>query len=312
MADPLAASRPVRPALALADAAVVPAIVAGGLLVAHQVAAKATRDALFLSNFPVTMLPATSALAAGLSLAGVLAFSRAMTRSSPPVVMRLALAASATALLVEWGLALAAPRLAALAVYLHVALFGATLVSGFWSVVNETFDPHTARRVVGRIGAGATLGGVAGGLLTWRAADLIGVRAMLLVMAGLTAATLVALQAVHRSDREPLAPSASTAYPSVASTLGLIAQHPYLRNMALLVTLCALTEAVLDYVLSATVVRQITHGPCAHVVLRAVPHHRRVARAGRPGGGGRTRPAEARASVGPSPFRPRSSPRARS
>jgi AAA family ATP:ADP antiporter len=261
MAEPLAASPPVRPALAAANAAVVPAILAGGLLVGQQVAAKATRDALFLSSFPVTMLPAISALAACLSLVGVLMFSRAMTRASPPMVMRLALATSATVLLAQWRLAFAAPRLAALAVYLHVALFGATLLSGFWSVINETFDPHTARRVVGRIGAGATLGGVAGGLLTWRAADAIGVPAMLLVMAGLTAATLVALEAVHRSHPGRLEPAMGTAPPGAASALGLIAQHPYLRNMALLVTLCALTDAVLDYVLSAVVVRQISGGP---------------------------------------------------
>ena len=58
----------------------------------------------------------------------------------------LALAAGTVLLLGEWGLSLVQPRLAAIAVYLHMAAFGATVVSGFWSLVNERFDPHTARR----------------------------------------------------------------------------------------------------------------------------------------------------------------------
>ena len=46
-----------------------------------------------------------------------------------------------------------------------LATFGAVLISGFWSVVNERFDPHTAKQVVGRIAAGATVGGLLGGVV---------------------------------------------------------------------------------------------------------------------------------------------------
>ena len=53
----------------------------------------------------------------------------------------------------------------AVVLYLHVATFGGALVSGFWSLVNERFDPYTARQVVGRIGTGAAAGGLVGGLL---------------------------------------------------------------------------------------------------------------------------------------------------
>ncbi|MCB9598719.1 MAG: hypothetical protein H6719_38745 [Sandaracinaceae bacterium] len=48
---------------------------------------------------------------------------------------------------------------------LQPAVFGALVISGFWSVVNERFDPHSAKQMIGRIGTGATFGGVAGGLL---------------------------------------------------------------------------------------------------------------------------------------------------
>src|SRR5262249_57515963 len=67
---------------------------------------------------------------------------------------------SAALLLVEWWLLKRVPGPAAIAVYIHQAVLGAILVSGFWSVIGETFDPRSARRVMGTVGAGATLGGL--------------------------------------------------------------------------------------------------------------------------------------------------------
>jgi len=261
MAPPAVATGSGPNAAASADTSVGLACLAAGLLVAQQVAAKATRDALFLSNFHVTTLPIAAGLTAAASLAGVVAFSRGMARSSPPLMMRWTLGASSILLVAEWWLALAAPPLAAVAVYLHTGVFGATLVSGFWSVINERFDPYTARQVVGRIGTGASLGGVGGGLLAWRAATLVGVPAMLLVMAVLTLGCLVVLWIVHRNDRvrPPPSPVAAGA-PGPAYALGLIRRQVYLRNVAMLVGLCAVTEAVLDYVLSAAVTTRFTRG----------------------------------------------------
>ena len=48
---------------------------------------------------------------------------------------------------------------------------GALVISGFWSVVNERFDPHSAKGMVSRIGTGATVGGVVGGLVAWRVGE---------------------------------------------------------------------------------------------------------------------------------------------
>src|SRR4051812_43249505 len=109
-----------------------PAILAAALLVGPHVAAKATRDALFLSQFPVARLPVMTGVAAAASLLGTFAFSRAMSRRSPARVLPAALAASAVLFVAEWGLVLAFPRAGAVAVYLHHAVLGAVLLSGFW------------------------------------------------------------------------------------------------------------------------------------------------------------------------------------
>ena len=135
---------------------------AAAILIAQQVVGRATRDALFLSTFDVAILPAVGALAAVVSLGAVLAFARAMAVFTPSRAVPAALGASAALLVVEWAVAGPMPRVAAVAVYLHMGVFGATLVSAYWSLVNESFDPYTAKRIIGRIGTGASLGGALG------------------------------------------------------------------------------------------------------------------------------------------------------
>src|SRR5438477_445835 len=115
--------------------AVSAAMVAAGALIAQQVAGRATRDALFLSTFRVSSLPLVMIAAAVASGAAVLAFSAALARRSPARVLPAALATGTVLLLAEWGLAVVQPRLAAIAVYLHLAVFGATELSGVWSLV---------------------------------------------------------------------------------------------------------------------------------------------------------------------------------
>ena len=55
------------------------------VMIAHQVAGKATRDALFLSHFDVTNLPKVVIAAAIISLLGVLVISRLLARHGHPV-----------------------------------------------------------------------------------------------------------------------------------------------------------------------------------------------------------------------------------
>jgi ATP/ADP translocase len=225
-------------------------MLAAGALIAQQVVGKATRDALFLSAFHVSSLPLMMIGSAVASSLAVLAFSNAMGRRSPARVVPRALAVGTVLLIGEWGLSLVQPRLAAIAVYLHMAAFGATVVSGFWSLVNERFDPYLARRVMGRIGVGASLGGVAGGLLAWSSAGLLPVPSMLALMAAFNVICLVAL------GRFGGAPSAAAAPAPAEGTgplsgLRLLREVPYLRDLAIFVALGAATEAILDYIMNA-------------------------------------------------------------
>jgi len=89
------------------------------------------------------------AAAAVLSLVTVF-FSRLFTRFSPVRVLPLLFTASAVGLALEWVLGLAAPAVAAIAVYLQTAIIGPALLSTSWSVINERFDSHAAKPAVAR------------------------------------------------------------------------------------------------------------------------------------------------------------------
>jgi AAA family ATP:ADP antiporter len=234
-----------------------PAVLAAAALVGQQVAARATRDALFLSHHDVERLPYAMAAAAVLSLAAVVASSRAMARWPPARVVPAALAASAVLLVLEWLLSMVSAPAAAVALYLHVAVFGATLVSGFWLLMGERYDPHSAKRALGPVGAGANAGAVVGGLIAWYAGRQMGMTAMLPVLAALTG---LCWMGVRRVGASPALPVLMPAGPAPSGTR-VLRDVPYLRGVAVLVALGAFAEALLDYVLSAQAVERFAGGP---------------------------------------------------
>jgi len=229
--------------------------ITAGLAVAFQTAGKATRDAVFFSVYPVTALPAMVVGAAGASVLLAVAAAWALTRSGPSRLVPMGFAGSALLLLGEWWLLRRAGAAGAVVFYLHYAAFGAVLVSGLWSIVGERFDPRTARRLISRIGAAGTLGGVAGGVLAARAGDMLPV------------ATMLPLLALCHFGAAAFAAAAGRGMPP--QTLGLdeepipariAARAPYLRLLVALVVLTTLGEVMLDYVFKARVTGALGRG----------------------------------------------------
>lgn len=244
------------------------ATAASAAMIAQQVAGKAARDALFLSNFSVSTLPLMMAASAVLSLVAVLWLSRMITRHSPANVVPILFAASAVAFFAEWVLHFQSAPLAAVSLYCHTAVLGPALISSFWSLMNERFDPHTARRAVARVAGGGTLGGVLGSVAVWRAALFVTLPTMLLFLA---AANVVCVWGTYllRTPRGSVA-KAKEPGPNAAgrpesaplpSAFRVLRDAPYLMNLSLLVALGAVTSSLLDYVFSAQVVAHVAKGP---------------------------------------------------
>src|SRR5687768_10963915 len=143
-----------------------------------------------------------------------------MARFGPARVVPLLLLASGAIHLVEWQLVHEYRREAVLLVYLHVSIAGGVLVSGFWSIVNERFDPHALRRIAGVLSAGAAAGGLLGGLAARTLDATHGFGTMLVSLAASTVvAGALALRLHHRSaptitglEAEPDLPGTSGSY----------------------------------------------------------------------------------------------------
>jgi hypothetical protein len=234
-------------------------------MIGHQVAGKATRDALFLSNFDVTNLPLMLIVTSLVSIVVVLVTAQVITRVGPAVFVPWAFGVSAFLTLLEWWLCFYSPGATAIAVYLHLGLFGSVLVSGFWSIINEKFDPRSGKKLISRIATGATLGGFAGGLFAERVAAGLSVTAMLPLLAILHVACSVGLRFLRADDqteRHRTRPgSVSGRFRTTGayrSSVQILKTRRYLRSLALLVLLGTVSAALLDYVFKAQASAEFT------------------------------------------------------
>ena len=239
-------------------------MICSGTVSAQFIAGKATRDALYLANLDVTTLPTMVIGTAAVSILLVMASSRGLQKISPATFVPISFAASAALLLASWALTFSMPVLAARVVYLQISGLGPMLGSSFWLIATERFDPHTARHQFGRIAAVGTLTGLAGALVAERVAALAGVTAMLPVLAVLN--LLCAWQIRRLAISTPKDHATIVAAPpdlaaaSPRSGLHVLAQAPYLRNLAALVLLGTIGAALADYVFKAQAVETFGSG----------------------------------------------------
>lgn len=222
------------------------AMVTATFLIAQHIAAKATRDALFLTLFDVSRLPTVMMASAAVSVAAVLLVSRLLSRFGPIRLIPPLYLISALLLALQWYLSDIAPRVAAVALYLHASALNSILISGFWSVINERFDPYSAKQIIPKLTAATTFGGVVGGLAAKAvasAADTHTVLLMLSTMHLICALGVGFLAARARQGVQEQGPPPEFLAPLKSGSL--------IRRMAFLTLLVATTAGVLDYILKA-------------------------------------------------------------
>jgi hypothetical protein len=225
-----------------------------GVMIAHQVAGKAVRDATFLAAWPVSRLPVMVMATALLVIAAVPVYSRLIERFGPRLVVSVGFLLSAAAHTLEWHFSSAGPWVAVF-VYLHLAGLSVLLLSGFWSVLSELFDPGTAKASYGGIAAAGTLGGLAGGLGAGEIARSMPPEFALLMLAALHAGCGAGVVLLRRHGR-----SAAPGVPEPRGRLfdrGALASAPHLKTLGLIVTLGTAAAALADYLLKMHAVDRI-------------------------------------------------------
>lgn len=226
-----------------------------GLLMAHQVAGKASRDAIFLSQFRTADLPAIVTVAAIVAVAASVAGSRILVRSGPHRVLPFAFGLSGALQFTEWVLLGHTSRLAACVIYLHVVAFGAVLISGFWSLMNESFDPRSAKELFGKVGGFGTIGGFCGGLMAERVAAWFGSRDVVLLLGALHLACAAMTWLMARTSEQ-------TSYeaPRETRAVDAVQRYPFLLTLAGLVVLASSGAALLDFIFKAQATHTIGRG----------------------------------------------------
>lgn len=235
---------------------------------AQFIAGKALRDALFLSSVGATSLPLMLIMTSIVSIVLVGASARFSERLRPSVFVPALFLGNALLFLVEFLLRPYAPTATAVVVYLHVSGVGPLLTSGFWLIASELFDPRTAKKSFGRIGAAGTLGGLGGAVLSERVAALYGVPTMLMVLAAVELFTAWMMWRLAVSSEQSVKPVAQVPrhedLNARRSGFVTIAQEPHLRSLAGLVLLGTTSAALLEYLFKLKTVE--TFGPGDHLL----------------------------------------------
>lgn len=230
---------------------------AAAVLIAMQVGSNACRDGLLYSTYPVTAFPYFVTIASLLAIPAAHTSGRFLARYGPARVSPVLLAVGAAFFFVEWAL-LGWPLVASVLLFVHSSVLGTIAISAFWSLMNERFDPHSAKAVIAKTANAATLGGLLGGIGAERVAAVLSLRALLLMLGVLGLLTTVGALAIASGS----GPAARSAEPSndAPQAWTELRRTPLLRDLALVAVISAVVAALADYFLKAEAVAVLGNG----------------------------------------------------
>ena len=133
--------------------------------------------------------------------------------------------------------------------YFFGQILGALLLSQFWTLANDVYDPRQARRLFGFIGGGASLGGMAGSGLAALFAVQIGTPGLLLTSAAALVAAagiVVCILLTETLFDSPVDENRRPAKTGLGAALTLVRQEPHLRQIAALVSFAAVGSVLID------------------------------------------------------------------
>lgn len=148
------------------------------------------------------------------------------------------------------------------AFFVWISVFNIFAVSLFWAVMSDLFQTRQARRLYGVIGAGGTLGGICGGLITGWLVHSVGNVVLLAISALLLEAGLRAMYALSDSiaaDGQPQQRQLETEVigGSIWAGLSGVVRSPYLAAIALFMLLFTIGSTFLYFLQAEIVAREI-------------------------------------------------------
>ncbi len=134
------------------------------------------------------------------------------------------------------------------AFYFFGLILGILLISQFWTLANEVYDPRQAKRLFGFIGGGSSLGGVAGSSLALQA-KAIGTTNLLLVSAAMLTFCLALVVAIIGRERPEIKGSLTGGEDESVSgseAIALLRNSRHLQTIALIIGFAAIGAAIIE------------------------------------------------------------------
>ncbi len=214
------------------------------------------RDALFLARLPPARL---AWVYLAIAVASLLLF--ALQERSPARSGRTALAAwlvgAAGVELLLWALVVQPAAWTLYVLYTWSGVFASLVVVRFWILLGDLFSISQAKRVFSLIGAGGVVGAILGSLLARALADLVDPRHLLVA----SALVLVATAVTTRFFLPARSPGTTTDRRvegfDLRWPLQAIWLRPYLRRVAGIVLLSALTLTLVDFLFKSAVAARV-------------------------------------------------------
>jgi ATP:ADP antiporter, AAA family len=215
------------------------------LMWGYNVIRPITRSA-FIKDLGADNLP-WMPLVAGFVIAAFMAvyttvISRLPRRWGLPIIQ----AWMAAMLVAFWFLFKTGATWVAIAFYLWGLLMGILLTSQFWTLANVTYDPRQAKRLFGFVGAGAPLGGIAGGFMAYRASTL-GTFNLVLYSGAILAAAVAVVVAILARERPPEAiGGAEEKGVGFGEALRLLGESKHLQVIAIVISFAAIGANIIE------------------------------------------------------------------
>jgi AAA family ATP:ADP antiporter len=223
------------------------------LVVGSFVVGKATRDALFLDRFSALQLPYVDIAVAVLVSAWVAVYIQVGRYVSLHTILSWSLGLFAATSILFWYLSRFhdAPWVLPI-IYVWVGMFGVVAPAQVWTLANYVLTTREAKRLVGVVGSGATVGAIAGGFLIQQVAPRLGAESALLGMGFALFACIGLVHALWKQRHlaqavEDEGPGSATARSRPSGLRGatrLIARSRYLRAIAGVILLSSFVTAV--------------------------------------------------------------------
>lgn len=145
----------------------------------------------------------------------------------------------------------------AVAFYIVGLILAVLLISQFWTLANDIYDPRQAKRIFGFIGGGSSLGGATGAGLTVFLVESVGAKNMLLIAAAIMAVCVGIVMFVLKREE-----AAGTSDPakaveekgtSGAEAIELLRSSRHLQVIAMVIAFAAIGAAIIEQQLNMAV-----------------------------------------------------------